>query len=107
MKNLLAVIKGRIKKWRPRPRAPVTRDEVNLQLWGLGLTVRRETTVEIPAELTVVIPRAEGRTACEDNGTNRCQGELVLSSITVVIAPRHPTEHGGGSPAAPARLRKH
>lgn len=102
MKNPLARIKAKIKEVRGRKKTHRTQDRVNLQLWGLSLTVSRETTSAVPAELTVVIPRAEFRTGWENNGNSRGQAELILSSITVVIAPRHPTEHGTG--AAPPTL---
>ncbi|HHY58976.1 MAG TPA: hypothetical protein GX504_00010 [Clostridia bacterium] len=96
MKSPWAKIKEKIKKLRPCPLGPVTKDKVDLKLWGLNLTVSRETTSDVPAELTVVIPRAECRTGSEEKGH-----EVILSSITVVIAPRHPTEHGTTAPPPP------
>ena len=55
-----------------------TRDEINMNLWGLNLSVSRETTSKSPSELSVFIPRAEFR-----------DKEIILNSITIVIAPRH------------------
>lgn len=105
MKNPWNKIRSKIKHlWgkakQPWPGKPVTRDHIDLRLWGLNLSVSRETTSEVPSELTVVVPRAEFRTGCETGDSGRCNTELILNSITVVIAPRHPTEHGSASPNA-------
>lgn len=89
------------KEKRPFAGKAVSRDHVNLHLWGLNLSVSRETTSEVPSELTVVVPRAEFRTDCETDSTDRCSTELILNSITVVIAPRHPAEHGSAAPKPP------
>ncbi len=55
-----------------------TRDEIKINLWGLKLSVARETNSETPSELSVILPRAEYR-----------DHEIILNSFTVVIAPRH------------------
>jgi len=57
----------------------LTRDEINLNLWGLNLFVKRETTSEVPTELSVIIPRVEYD-----------EKKTIISSITIVIAPHHP-----------------
>lgn len=69
-----------------------TNDRVNLNLWGLHLSVTRNTESDVPSELTVVIPRAEIRQSCPGLPEEGCNTEIILSSITVVIAPRHPPE---------------
>lgn len=70
----------------------ITRDHVDLTLWGLRLSVTRETTSDIPSELSVIIPRAEFRHDCEPKIPETCDTEIILSSLTVVISPRHPQE---------------
>ncbi|HOB81455.1 MAG TPA: hypothetical protein PLJ33_01460 [Peptococcaceae bacterium] len=69
-----------------------TRDEIKINLWGLNLAVTRETNSPTPAELSVIMPRAEYR-----------DGEIILSSITVVIAPRHAPEATSTSDHLPQR----
>lgn len=57
----------------------LTRDEIKINLWGLDLSVKRETTSDIPTELSVIVPRAEYR-----------DKEIILNSITIIFSPRHP-----------------
>lgn len=57
-------------------------------------------------ELTAVIPRAEIRRRSYKNGKLAAEEEIILSSITLVDAPRHPAEGGQGQeitspPSAP------
>lgn len=100
MENRLSRIRNKIKKIWNRYNSPnkhKTKDHIDLSLWGLNLSVTRETTSEVPSELTVVVPRAEFRHDCKpDEGVaqDACDTEVILNSITIVIAPRHPTEHG-------------
>lgn len=103
MKSRLSKIQNKIKKiWNRKnpPNKHQTTDHIDLSLWGLNLSVTRETTSEVPSELTVVVPRAEFRHDCKpDEGVaqDACDTEVILNSITIVIAPRHPTEHGTAS----------
>lgn len=83
----------------------MTRDHVDLDLWGLHLSVRRETTSDVPSELSVIIPRVELRRDCKPQTPVVCDTEIILNSITVVIAPRHPQE-GGSPPSSPTVLKK-
>lgn len=66
-----------------------TSDRVDLDLWGLHLSVGRDTASDVPAELTVVVPRAEIRQHCTGEPNPTCTSEIILSGITVVISPRH------------------
>lgn len=67
-------------------------DEVNLNIWGVNISVSRHSTWDRPSELSVIVPRAEIKHSCHFDDPHTCTTEIVLSSITVVIAPRHPTE---------------
>ncbi|MGI6587415.1 MAG: hypothetical protein ACOX2N_01240 [Peptococcia bacterium] len=69
-----------------------THDEIKLNLCGLNLFVKRETTSEIPAELSVIVPRVEYD-----------QQKIIISSITIVIAPRHPLAEK--EPSSPALIQ--
>jgi len=71
----------------------LTRDSVNLDLWGVRIIVSRETASPVPSEMSVYVPRAEYRHSCEQNSSGLCKTELVLSSITIVFSPRHPEEN--------------
>ncbi len=74
-----------------------------VRLPGLDLFVER-TNPPHPAELTVVIPRAElrGRLTSADGG--QAAFEVVLSSITVAHSPRHAPERAvGATPPPPSR----
>lgn len=62
---------------------PVQDDHVELTLPGLAMALTRRLNIEVPHEVTVVIPRAEIRIRDQEV-------ELIYSSITIVHAPRHP-----------------
>lgn len=83
-KSFLNKIKNNLLKFKNRN---LTRDEVRLNLLGLNLIVKRETTSEVPAELSVIVPRVEYD-----------QQRIIINSITVVIAPHHPSAEKGVSP---------
>ncbi|MGI6144985.1 MAG: hypothetical protein ACOYED_04320 [Peptococcia bacterium] len=74
--KLFNKLKDRLKK--PIP-MELTRDEIQLNLKGLNLHVKRETTSNVPSELSVIVPRVE----YDDN-------KVIINSITIVISPRHP-----------------
>jgi|GEM_PF-1926949 len=90
---------------RTLPRRNNTSDQIDLSLWGLNLSVSRETTLETPSELSVIIPRVEFRHKCTSSPTPSCETEIILSSITVVIAPRHPAEHAPSTSVPATALR--
>ncbi|BAS26447.1 hypothetical protein [Limnochorda pilosa] len=72
-------------------------DRVVLGLPGLRIEVRRHTRSQVPAELTVVVPRAEFR---RRRGAPGCppEMEIIYSGITVAHSPRHAPEAGGRHP---------
>lgn len=57
-------------------------DTVSLKLFGLNLKVTREIPLDVPYELTVVVPRAELRG--DKGGGSR---EIILNSITIAHSP--------------------
>ncbi|MBM7615209.1 hypothetical protein [Alkaliphilus hydrothermalis] len=75
-------------------------DCIKVSLFGLEIVVKRITDPEIPHEVTVVTPRAELREKYDEN--NRLiEKEVILNSITVVHAPRHPL---AGPPSPPPEI---
>lgn len=104
--HLWTVIKTRLKNLAAKTRnitnPNLTRDHVNLDLWGLHLSVERETTSPVPAELSVIIPRAEFRHNWKP--PDQWETEIILSSITIVLSPRHPQEN---KPEMAKRLSYH
>jgi len=63
-----------------------TEDDVVVRLDSLELSVRRKIDLDIPFEVTVVIPRAEISEEYSDGKLTR--RSLVYSSITVAHSPR-------------------
>ncbi|MHB8156641.1 MAG: hypothetical protein ACYDEQ_04540 [Desulfocucumaceae bacterium] len=58
-------------------------DSITLDLPMLSITLSRQLNIDVPHEVSVIVPRAE----------IRCSGEameIIYSSITVIHAPRHP-----------------
>lgn len=91
-----------IKKFLPKFRSnkKLQSDCIRVEVYGLDIKMFRLTNPEIPHEVTVVIPRAEIREKYDQNNklTDR---EIILSSITVVHAPRHPL---AGPPSPPPEI---
>ncbi|MCG8401899.1 MAG: hypothetical protein MJA84_09900 [Firmicutes bacterium] len=77
----------------------LSKDEVSLSLPGLCIVLRRQTTIDVPAEVTVVVPRAEIRCRSAANDAQVRETEIIYSSITVVHAPRAPL--AGPPPTGP------
>jgi len=75
-------------------------DDIHVELESLVITMSRVTNPEIPHEVTVVIPRAEIRKKYDGSG-NLVEEEVILNSITVVHAPRHPL---AGPPSPPPEI---
>lgn len=87
-------------------------DEVDLRLADLQIVMKRKNTLDVPHEVSVIVPRAEIRETCSfecptketsscepakerhcctpANGTYCCTKETILNSITIVHSPRHP-----------------
>lgn len=85
---------------------PVSHDEIEVKIENVSIRVIRRTTLAWPHEVTVVIPRAEIRRRRYVNGKLDTEEEIILNSITVVHAPRHPLadEKPPGAAPAPPRI---
>ncbi|MGE5553161.1 MAG: hypothetical protein ACM3XZ_04480 [Betaproteobacteria bacterium] len=77
-------------------------DRVAVRLPGLELHVERAHPPS-PAELTVVIPRAEFRARLTSADGGQATFEVVLNSITAAHSPRYPPEAGTRLPFPPNR----
>jgi len=75
-------------------------DHIELELEDLYIKMNRITDQGIPHEVTVVVPRAEIREKYDEN-QNIIEKEVILNSITIVHAPRHPL---AGPPAPPPEI---
>jgi hypothetical protein len=64
-------------------------DLVLLQLADLQIHVRRQKPVDVPHEITVVVPRVEIRRKYSRPDGFSGEEELIYNSVTVVHAPRH------------------
>ncbi len=64
-------------------------DRVAVRLPGLEIAVDRSSRDPVPAELTVVVPRAELRARLTTPDGAQASVEVLLNSITVVHSPRH------------------
>lgn len=73
-------------------------DVVELDLEGLHISVRRKSTLDIPYEVSVYVPRAEIRKGVGAGSPSGTAGssETILNSITIVHSPRHPLAGEGG-----------
>lgn len=82
----------------PGCRLRVQDDAIDLTLPGITISLTRRLDIDVPHEVSIIIPRAELR--FRDHET-----ELVYSSITIVHSPRHPLAGeippGGESPGGP------
>lgn len=58
-------------------------DTIELTLPMLTITLTRRLNIDVPHEVSIIVPRAEMRFKNQET-------ELIYSSITVVHAPRHP-----------------
>ncbi len=65
---------------------PGTYDEVDLALEDFHIHMRREVLLDIPFELTVVVPRAEITKKYQDG--QLVETSVIYSSITISHAPR-------------------
>ena len=75
-------------------------DYISLQLADLKINMARVTDPSIPHEVTVVVPRAEIREKFDESNRLR-EREIILNSITIVHAPRHPL---AGPPSQPPEI---
>lgn len=76
------------------------KDRIIVEVDSLDIKMIRCTNPEISYEVTVVVPRAEIRKKYNESG-HLLDEEIILSSITVVHAPRHPL---AGPPTPPPEI---
>lgn len=103
--NLFKGLLSRLCPWRAR-------DELALQMPFLRIELSRHTGLEIPHEVHIIVPRAEFRgRRCRRDGSE-WEFEVILSSISVVHAPRHPlagespgVQEGGNGTAPVQRVK--
>ncbi|WKV09700.1 hypothetical protein Q2T46_04480 [Thermoanaerobacterium sp. CMT5567-10] len=69
-------------------------DKITLRLYGLDIEIERKTNIDVPHEVTVVLPRVELRKKTKGSDEDI---EIIMNSITVVHSPRH-KELGASSP---------
>jgi len=65
-----------------------SQDKVTISLAGLEICLSRQMEIDLPHEITIVIPRAEIRKKCPCETCPNCQLEIILSSITISHSPR-------------------
>lgn len=74
--------------------AKTLEDWVKIKLPGTRISFRRDYTGAKAHEISIIIPRLEIRRRFELFGRVVYSREVILNSLTVVDAPRHPP--GGG-----------
>lgn len=78
----------------PPARPPVENatwcDRINLSLGELTIIVERYSKLPVPHEVSAIVPRVEIRRSVKKEGEFAASSEVLLNSITVVHAPRHP-----------------
>ncbi|MDK2805239.1 MAG: hypothetical protein PWP67_3006 [Clostridium butyricum] len=71
-------------------------DKITLRLYGLDVEIERKTNIDVPHEVTVVVPRVELRKKTKGSDEDI---EIIMNSITVVHSPHH--KELGESPSPP------
>ncbi len=66
------------------------KDETTINIAGVKMKVSRFSTLDVPHEVTAVIPRVELRIWRYKDGKLVEIEESILNSVTIVHAPRHP-----------------
>lgn len=74
------------------------KDEATLILPDLIIKLDRYTNLQVPQEVTMVVPRVEIRRKGQSKDGTSISTETLLNSITVVSAPRHPLAGETGEP---------
>gem|GEM_PF-4751111 len=101
---MLALSKALSQSWRRRQKAPrrsgTLADLIRLKLNGLQVLFQRELGFSWPHEVHILVPRAEFIKTYQ-NG-RLVEERTVLSSISIVHTPLHPSAQGNGPPAPPA-----
>lgn len=84
---------AKIKSCFPWFRAGPNIDEVEISVFGLKTKLLRRINLAVPHEVSVFIPRLEfNHKITEENRTSEVS--IILSSLTIVSAPRHEPETG-------------
>ncbi|MEW6426001.1 MAG: hypothetical protein AB1523_14915 [Bacillota bacterium] len=66
-------------------------DESEIRLDGVSLKLNRSTTLRLPFEVSLIIPRAEIRRRYYEGGQLVREEEYKLDGITLVHSPRFPS----------------
>lgn len=61
----------------------VSTDELEMSLDGLTIRLKRYVLADVPVEFHMILPRVEYRETFNER-------EIILNSLTIVSAPRHP-----------------
>ncbi|MCG0277132.1 MAG: hypothetical protein L5656_01170 [Thermanaeromonas sp.] len=69
-----------------------TSDEVKIKIGQVTMKMVRKFSLPWPHEVSAYIPRVEIRRRTYREGKLRCEEEMILNSLTIVHAPRHPPE---------------
>ncbi|MDI3281500.1 MAG: hypothetical protein QJR13_09040, partial [Bacillota bacterium] len=73
------------------------RDELAVQMPFLRIELARRTGLQVPHEVHIIVPRAEFRGRRRGRDGSEWEFEVILSSISVVHAPRHPPAGRGAA----------
>ena len=74
----------------PEPGGEANWDEVAIRVGEVCLLLRRRIVRDLPHEVSAYVPRAEIRHRRYADGKLVSEEELVVNSLTIVHAPRHP-----------------
>jgi len=70
-------------------------DEAEIRIGDVVVTMTTQSNLDVPAEFSAFIPRAEIRRRFQDG--RLAEEEIILSSITIVHSPRHRAEKENGN----------
>jgi|GEM_PF-7085227 len=70
-----------------------TSDEIKIRIGQVVMKMARNFSLPWPHEVSAYIPRVEIRRRTYREGELKCEEEMILNSLTIVHAPRHPPEH--------------
>lgn len=98
-----SMIKDKIKNILKKKCHCRNKDEIQLNIDGLEICLKRCFAYDKPHEVTIVVPRAELRKKIK-KGDNIEEIEILLSSITVVHSPQRPSDEGEGSEPKPPEI---
>jgi len=71
----------------------IIKNKLEIKIGNIIIRIMRNNTTRPQNELTAVIPRAEIRRKCYQNGRLLTEEEIILNSITLVDAPSHAPEN--------------